>query len=218
MPDAATLSPAALRPATPADARAVAVLWDMANAGFVASLFARHAPEGGSWLDAAAREVRAASGDLSWKNAVVAEREGRVVGALVALALTRRIGRLDLLRMPPDQRSHYELLAQVRGAFFLRDLAVLPEHRGRGVGAALIGEGVARARAAGCETLAITTHETNEGFRAHLAHRGFSEIDSRPVRRHSRYAPDSRWILLTCPVPGARPKNERDDPWPTPTT
>ncbi|WP_349371759.1 GNAT family N-acetyltransferase [Salinarimonas sp.] len=203
MPDAATLAPAALRPATPADARAVALLWDMANAGHVASVFARAAPGEGTWLDAAADEIKSPWGEMSWKNAVVAEAEGAVVGALVALRLTRRIGRLDLMRMAPDQRVHYELLAKVHGAWLLRDLAVLPAFRGRGIGAALLDEGERRARAAGCETLAITTHETNAAFRAHLARRGFAEIDARPVRRHARYAPESRWILLTRPVEGA---------------
>ncbi|MGJ3264916.1 MAG: GNAT family N-acetyltransferase [Salinarimonas sp.] len=202
MPDAATLA-ATLRPATPADARDVAVLWDVANAGHVASVFARDVRGGRSWLDAAAAEIARPSGEMSWRNAVVAEAGGAVVGALVALKLTRRIGRLALLRLPPDQRSHYELLATVHGAYLLRDLAVLPEHRGRGIGAALIDAGIARARAAGCDRLAITTHETNTAFRAHLARRGFSEIDARPVRQHARYAPDSRWILLTCPVEGA---------------
>lgn len=218
MPDAATLAPAILRPATPADARAVALLWDMANAGHVASVFARAAPGEGTWLDAAADEIRAATGEMSWKNAVVAEAEGVVAGALVALPLTRRIGRLDLMRMAADQRAHYELLAKVYGAYLLRDLAVLPAFRGRGIGAALIEEGIARARDFGCESIAITTHETNARFRAHLARRGFAEIDARPVRRHARYAPESRWILLTRPVEGARPSTRETASWPTPTT
>ncbi|GGK18144.1 GNAT family N-acetyltransferase [Salinarimonas ramus] len=203
MPDAATLAPVTLRPATPADARTIAVLWDMANAGHVASLFARGARGRRSWLDDAADEIGRPAGEMSWKNAVVAEHDGDVVGALVALRLTRRMGRVAMLRLPPDQRSHYELLAQVHGAYFLRDLAVMPEHRGRGIGSALIDAGVGRARAAGCETLAITTHETNESFRAHLERRGFTERDTRPVRLHARYAPQSRWILLARPVAGA---------------
>ena len=76
MPDAATLAAATLRPATPADARDVAVLWDVANAGHVASVFARDVRGGRSWLDAAAAEIARPSGEMSWKNAVVAEADG----------------------------------------------------------------------------------------------------------------------------------------------
>ncbi|MGP9822642.1 GNAT family N-acetyltransferase [Salinarimonas sp. NSM] len=201
MPDAATS--ATIRPATPADARDVALLWDMANAGHVASVFARVADGARSWLDAAAAEIARPSGEMSWKNAVVAEAGGAVVGALVALRLAERISRVALMRLPPDQRAHYELLARVHGAFLLRDIAVLPDHRGRGIGAALIDAGVARARAAGCDALAVTTHETNAVFRRQLGKRGFREIDGTPVRQHARYAPESRWILLTRPVEGA---------------
>lgn len=206
MPDAATLAPVTLRAATPADARAVASLWDVANNGHVASVFARGAPEGVSWLARAAAEIGRSTGEMSYRNVTIAEDDaGGVAGMLVSLVAARSFTKLEILRLPPDQRSHYELIAQIEGAYFLRDLAVAPEHRGRGVGSTLVAHGIARARATGCDAVAITTHETNTAFLARLERAGFRRRDARPVRRHARYAPDSRWILLTRPVEGARP-------------
>ncbi len=202
MPDVS--AHAILRPATAADSRTVALLWDVANAGQVASVFARNATAGVDWLARAATEIARSAGEMSHRNVTVAQDEaGEVAGMLVSLKAARRFTGFQLLRMPADQRPHYELIAQIEGAWFLRDLAVFPAHRGRGIGSALVEHGFARAREAGCETVALTTHETNGAFLARLERRGFRCKDTRFVRSHARYPPESRWILLTCPVPGA---------------
>ncbi len=55
----------------------------------------------------------------------------------------------------------------------LHDFAVLPSHRGRGVGAALLDALEARARARGCCKVTLEVHDTNTRAQALYRRRGF---------------------------------------------
>lgn len=60
----------------------------------------------------------------------------------------------------------------------IHDFAVLPDHRGRGIGGALLVEIERRARAAGACKLTLEVHETNDGAKRLYRRNGFGPWDS----------------------------------------
>lgn len=60
----------------------------------------------------------------------------------------------------------------------LHDFAVLPSHRGRGIGKAVLMELERRARARGCAKITLEVHDSNEGAKRLYAAEGFGPLDS----------------------------------------
>lgn len=60
----------------------------------------------------------------------------------------------------------------------IHDLAVLPEHQGRGVGRSLLGDVERRARERGCAKITLEVHDSNEGAKRLYASFGFGSFDS----------------------------------------
>lgn len=60
----------------------------------------------------------------------------------------------------------------------LHDFAVLPSHRGRGIGRAVLAELERRARARGCAKITLEVHDTNEGAKRLYEAEGFGPFDS----------------------------------------
>jgi GNAT superfamily N-acetyltransferase len=58
---------------------------------------------------------------------------------------------------------------------WLEDLVVRPPHRGQGIGARLLGQAIAVARAQGCTRISLLTDRVNEGARRFYARHGFAE-------------------------------------------
>lgn len=90
---------------------------------------------------------------------LVAEVDGAVVG-LVGVAIERGE---DLLESTVNEVGH------------VTDLVVLPAHRGRGIGRALLAAAEAHAAAAGMPYLTIDVLAANQAARALYAKAGFSE-------------------------------------------
>jgi len=127
---------------------------------------ARMAPEAWHELEAALRAALLASGRAE---RIVAEHGGAVVGSV--------------LLFPPSANAYGALMEQ--GSWpELRLLAVAPEARGLGVGAALVRECVRRARRMGARELGLHTSESMAVARAMYRRMGFvraPEHDFRPA-------------------------------------
>jgi len=63
----------------------------------------------------------------------------------------------------------------------VHDLSVLPEHRGRGLGRALLDEAERRARARGCCKMTLEVHESNTGAQRLYREFGFAGWESRTL-------------------------------------
>lgn len=75
----------------------------------------------------------------------------------------------------------------------VHDLAVLPEHQGRGIGRALLGAVEERACARGCCKLTLEVLETNHGARRLYHERGFRDFELGGVAQ--------RTLFLVKPLP-----------------
>lgn len=75
----------------------------------------------------------------------------------------------------------YTLCTVSRGAATFGRLAVSPDHRHRGIGAALVSDAASYARRAGAETFALCTQEDNVASRSLYARVGLHELAERYV-------------------------------------
>jgi ribosomal protein S18 acetylase RimI-like enzyme len=136
----------------------------------------------------------------SYAECLVAEVDGRVVGAMVAFPaadgdrLARRFLSLTLVRLPAWRwvsiLRHLRASAVVTPVppdhtLYVDALAVAPDARRRGVARALLGEAERRAAAAGLSGVALDTGLENEAAQCLYEGYGFE-------RRDVREAPDER--------------------------
>ena len=133
------MNPAALfRPATKADASALAVLVDIAGEGMPAYMWSTLAAPGQSVLEFGRERAQRDSGGFSWRNAVVAEIGGEVAACLVGYRLDDPYDLGALAGTPEIVQPLVKLEAKSPGSWYVNVLATFPEFRRRGIGAKLL--------------------------------------------------------------------------------
>ncbi|MEO0945485.1 MAG: GNAT family N-acetyltransferase, partial [Pseudomonadota bacterium] len=120
-------------------------------------------------------------GGFSYRNASVAELDGAVVGMLLGYPITE---------MPEDSPEDVpaafapfiELEGKSVGTWYVNALALLPGHRGQGVGRRLMADAEQRAKAAGVDRMSIQVFGQNTGAHALYTRLGYVETARSPVR------------------------------------
>jgi ribosomal protein S18 acetylase RimI-like enzyme len=183
------------------DAKDIAILFDMANAGLVAEVWGKDAEGNETWLDVAQRHILQPGSEVSYATTLVAEMEGKVLGALICTQQAKELPPVDLDALPPEQRPFIALRGKMPGAFLLRDMAVYPEYRGHRIATQLLDMAIGAAYFMKFDTVFAIVHETNTKLLAHYDKRGLKIVDSHAAGNHPSYDPDSKWLLLTCQKP-----------------
>jgi len=154
---------------------------------------------------------------FSYKNCVVAEADGEVVGMLVAFPMEAEDGGdgedadpgqdetegSPAIPAEPDVLAPYAAL-EVPGSFYICGMAVLPEYRNQGLGTRFLAIAHALARERGCRELSLIAFAQNTGAVALYERSGYMVIDRRPVVPHPliQYTGDA--LLMTAPVATGR--------------
>jgi ribosomal protein S18 acetylase RimI-like enzyme len=185
----------------PEDAKAIAVLFDMANAGLASQTWEQEAQAGETWMDVAERAILEPQSELGYATTLVAEMDGNVIGMLICTQQPSELPFFDLSAIAENQRPFIVLRQKMPGAFLLRDMAVFPEYRGQRIATQLLDLAIGAAYFMNFETVFAIVHETNTKLLAHYDKRGMKVIDSYEAGSHPAYAPDSKWLLLTCHKP-----------------
>ncbi|MGF1610362.1 MAG: GNAT family N-acetyltransferase [Kiloniellales bacterium] len=184
------------------DARDLAELLEIAAEGIATWLWQQSAAPGQSPLDVG--ETRAAREDanFSYKNAVLAERDGVTAAMLLAYRLPEpdpaELAAID--ELPPLLRPLCELEWQVPGSYYVNALAARPGFRGQGLGSGLLEIARDLAPEAGCDTLSVQVFEQNDGAVRLYRRHGYAIVDQRPIVAHSCYPYDSSVLLMTRTV------------------
>lgn len=153
-----------------------------ADAPFVAKvvLMALHYDESHPLYDVFKELAARTDAQYSYCNALVAEVDGKVAGAIVGYDG----GRLYELREPLlaliREREGRELEIEDEtsaGEFYLDSLAVLPQYRGCGVGRALLSAAADRAFAAGHERVGLIVDFDNPRAEALYSSLGFERVN-----------------------------------------
>lgn len=77
--------------------------------------------------------------------------------------------------------GYYSLSPVKGGQVELNNLAVLPEYRHRGIGEALVRDGIMRAKAAGCLSVYVSVVDTNKRLREWYESLGFRYVGARKL-------------------------------------
>jgi ribosomal protein S18 acetylase RimI-like enzyme len=188
------------RYAVPADAAAMADLVHFASEGLALCLWTRIAPPGvDPWSigrERAEREV----GGFSYRNAVVAEAEGRVAAALIGYPLADVPEQMPA-DLPPIVVPLEQLESLAPGTWYVNVLAAYPEQRGKGWGTALLGVAERLARATGKRSMSIIVTDSNTGARRLYERCGYRELARRAMVKNGWQHPGTHFVLLVKPLP-----------------
>jgi ribosomal protein S18 acetylase RimI-like enzyme len=188
-----------LRRATKQDARALAELVDYAGHGIPGYLWSWSAEEEQFPIEVGIERVLREEANFSYRNAVVADVDGRVAAALLAYRLPEHSD-VNLDELPDLLRPLEELELKVPGTFYINILAAYPEYRGLGLGTSLLEAAHMLASEAGCNELSLEVFEQNDGAVRLYERHGYREIARLPAVPHPVYPYDGDVLLMTRSV------------------
>lgn len=185
-----------LRMAKPGDARLIANLMDLSSAGGLAEAWGRLAQNGEDWRDIAIAEIMAPGSDLQLSNYVIAEIGGRLAGMVLLNGLSEEYNAADIDMVPAEVRPLFSLLVNAPGHLLIREIAVFPRYRGKGVGEALMIAAHSIAEGQGYPGIALNVHETNFPAQRLYVRNDFEPVATCRVHSHPSYAAGSRWYTM----------------------
>ena len=189
-----------VRAATRADATHLACLVDIAGEGFAAHFWGGMAAEGQSPFEVGRARALRDTGSFTWRNAHVATIGQEVAGALVGYRIDDPVDLSGLAEAPEMVRPLMELEALAPGHWYVNVLAVFPEHRGAGIGRALLARADQIAADSGAPGMAIIVAGGNGGAARLYARSGYVETARRPLVPFPGYRRRGDWVLMVKPL------------------
>ena len=150
------------RPAARTDAPDLAYLHTLASGGIIEYLYSDTVPGLGP-AELLAEYLAGDAEPFTWRNCVVADDAGSVVGKLLTYPADDEAKAADDPRIPPER---YEILAPVEqlhapGTWHICALAVRPGHQGRGIGRRFLELADTQARDNGFTEISLHVFEDN---------------------------------------------------------
>ena len=183
------------RRATLDDVAALTELVEFAGEGLPLCLWTQLAGPGGDPWQIGRKRVSSETEGISYRHALIAERAGKTIGALIGYPLPDEPepieGALPALLVPL-----HELMNMAAGTWYVHALAAYPQHRGCGLGTALLGEADKSATSAGTSGLSLITSDTNTGARRLYERTGFREAARRRMVKENWQHPGTGWVLM----------------------
>jgi ribosomal protein S18 acetylase RimI-like enzyme len=187
---------AVVRPATPADAAALAELVNMAGEGMPLYLWTGMAGPGQDPWDVGRQRAQRESGSFSFRNATILEVSGNIVGCLIGYELPDTPEPIDYEKMPEMFVPLQELENMACGTWYVNVLATSPRYRGQGFGTKLLGLAEEIAAAARCKGLSIIVSDRNVGARRLYQRCGYRQVATRPMVKEGWQNSGENWVLL----------------------
>jgi ribosomal protein S18 acetylase RimI-like enzyme len=191
------MEPAVLfRPATKADAAALAMLVDIAGEGMPAHMWSTLAAPGQSILEVGRERAARESGGFSWKNAVVAEMRGEVAACLVGYRLDDPYDLGAFAEMPPMVQPLLTLEARAPGSWYVNVLATFPEFRRLGIATELLEIAGSKGREAGAPALSVIVGSWNESAARRYRRAGYAALATEPAILFPGCPHTGDWVLM----------------------
>jgi GNAT superfamily N-acetyltransferase len=190
------------RPATKADAAALAVLVDIAGEGLACHMWRELAAPAQSAIEIGRERARRDEGGFSYRNATIAEVGGEIAGCLVDYRLDEPYDTGGFDAMPELVQPLIRLEAKVPGSWYVNVLATFPEFRRKGIGAALLGIAEGRAREAGAPSLSVIVASWNDAAARLYASAGYSIRAREKALPFPGSPPEGDWVLMVKPLSG----------------
>jgi ribosomal protein S18 acetylase RimI-like enzyme len=190
----------ALRSARPDDCRRIAELFRISSEGVADYVWStlRDDYPGHGLIEIGERRYARENTAFSYQNCLVAEQGGAVIAMLHAFVIAAPEGPGSVADVDPVLRPYAEL--EVPGSLYISGLAVVAEHRGRGLGTGLLVAARERARRLRCRALSLICFTENVGARRLYEREGFTVVDRRAVVPHPMIHAGGEALLMTAPV------------------
>lgn len=179
------------------DCGEIAALYSISSDGVADYIWRKLAGPGEDPLVVGERRYAREDTVFSYKNCVVAEHNGEVIGMLVAFPMEAE--------PDPGEPEEDPVLApygelERPGSYYVCGMALFPEHRRRGLGARMLGLAREEARRRGLAEMSLIVFERNAGAKRLYERHGFREVARRPVVPHQliRYTGDA--LLMVAEV------------------
>lgn len=175
----------------------IARLFMIASDGLAEYIWSRIEAPGESLLEIGARRYAREGVAFSYRNCLVAEIDGSVVGMLHSYPMQEpdpqaQSGPSDPVLAPYAELEDY-------GSLYISALAMFHEYRGFGIGTRLLHEARRRARELGLERLSLICFEQNFGAMRLYKRLGFRELRRRPIVPHPfLHYREGDAVLLAC--------------------
>ncbi|MGH6824613.1 GNAT family N-acetyltransferase [Methyloceanibacter sp.] len=182
------------RPATKADASALAVLVDIAGEGLPAHLWSTLKAPGQSILEVGREGAAREEGGFSYRNAIVAAVEGEIAACLVGYRLDDPYDLGTLAEIPELVRPLVLLEAKVPGSWYVNVFATFPEFRRQGIGRELLAIAEQKARESGAPALSVIVAGANERAARVYRHAGFAAAAWEKMVPFPGYTQAGDWV------------------------
>ena len=190
------------REAQKSDAANLAKLIDLAGEGLPFYLWQQMAGAGEDPWKVGRQRAGRESGGFSYRNAVVVEIDGGVVGALIGYPVADKPEPVDPDSTPPMFVPLRELENLAPGTWYINSVAVFAEARGLGLGSRLMRWAEHRAAELGLRGLSLIVSDANRGARRLYEHLGYKEVGTRPMVKEQWQNPGENWVLMIRELPG----------------
>ena len=190
------------RPARREDCAKIAALYSIASDGVADYVWGKLAEPGEDPPAVGARRYAREDTVFSYKNCVVAEKGGEVVGMLVAFPMQPEAdaGEDPEEDVDPVLAPYGEL--ERPGSYYVCGMAVFPEHRGQGLGTRMLELARQQARERGFEELSLIVFEQNAGAKRLYERHGYEEVDRHTVVPHELIHRTGDALLMVADVRG----------------
>ena len=182
------------------DAPALAELVNFAGEGLPLYLWDRLKQPGQTAWDVGLERARREKSGFSYRNAVVAEIDGKCAACLIGYPQPEHPEPIDYAAMPPIFVPLQELENLAPNSWYVNVLATYPDFRGQGLGTKLLAIADELADATGKSGLSLIMSDANEGARRLYERRGYREAGARPMVKEDWENQGRNWILLTKPL------------------
>jgi ribosomal protein S18 acetylase RimI-like enzyme len=176
------------------------MLVDMASKGVASHFWRTLAAPGQSPLEVGRARALRDDGAFSWRHGFVAEVGGEVAAALMGYVIADPVDLTGLDAMSPTARALTVLEARAPGTWYVNVLAAYPEHRGRGLGSALLALADELGVAAKTRGMAIIVASQNAGARRLYERFGYRFAAKQPVEATAGLQIAGDWLLLVKPL------------------
>ncbi|MDH3738365.1 MAG: GNAT family N-acetyltransferase [Alphaproteobacteria bacterium] len=186
-----------LRPAVKEDSATIAQLFLISSDGLAEYIWTQLAEPGEAVIDVGARRYARDGVFFSYQHCLMAEAGGVIVGMFHCFPMEEDPDAAP--KSDPVLRPYSEL--EDYGSLYISSVAVIPDHRGKGIGSQLLAAAVERAKKMDLPRLSLICFERNEDALRLYLRLGYTEIDRRTVVPHPtlHYA-DGGAILLALNV------------------
>lgn len=185
-----------IRDAHKGDCADLARLIDLAGEGLPLYLWSEMAATGEDPWEIGQQRAARDTGGFSYRNSVVAEVDGKVVGALVGYPVADEPEPVDTGSTPPMFVPLRELENLAPGTWYVNSVAVFPEARGLGVGSKLMNRAEQAANDLGLRGLSLIVSDANRGARRLYQRLGYEEVAARPMVKEKWQNPGENWVLM----------------------